>query len=72
MKEIVTRMQAPTPAFFRMLRTIGLVLAAASATIIATPIALPLIVTQVAGYVALAGAVASAVSQTAVDHSMEE
>lgn len=60
-------MQSPTPGFFKKIRTIGLVLAAVSATIIATPIALPAIVITVAGYIGVAGTVAIAVSQTAVE-----
>ncbi len=70
MKKIVERVKAPTPKFFRTLRTIGLVLAAISGTLIAAPVAVPVVVTQVAGYLALAGAVASAVSQTAVDNEL--
>jgi len=65
---LAQRLTLPTPKFFRVLRTIGLALLAASAAIVASPIAIPVIVTQVAGYVALAGTVVSAVSQTAVDN----
>ena len=64
---IQQRIQAPTPSFFKKLRTIGLVLAAVSASLLAAPVALPAVVIQVAGYLAVAGTVASAVSQTAVD-----
>jgi hypothetical protein len=63
---IIQRMKAPTPKFFRVLRTIGLGLAAASATIIAAPIALPAAVITAATYIGIGGAVATAVSQTAV------
>ena len=63
---IVQRVKAPTPKFFRVLRAIGLSLAAASGVLLAEPVALPAIVTSVAGYLAMAGAVATAVSQTAV------
>lgn len=61
------RMKAPTPLFFKKVRTIGLVLAAMGATIMAAPVALPAAVLQIAGYLAVAGGVASAVSQTAAD-----
>jgi hypothetical protein len=64
---VLQRMQSPTPGFFKKVRTIGLVLAAISATILAAPIALPTIVITVATYVGVAGAVATAVSQTAVE-----
>jgi hypothetical protein len=63
---LINRMQAPTPPFFKKLRTIGLILAAVSSTIVAAPVALPAIVIQIAGYLAVASTVVSAVSQTAV------
>ena len=59
-------MKAPTPKFFRVLRTIGLALAAASGALLAAPIALPAAVITIAGYAAVAGTVATAVSQTAI------
>jgi hypothetical protein len=65
---IINRIQAPTPKFFRKVRTIGLVLAAVSATLLASPIALPALVIQVAGYLAVAGSVATAVAQTATEN----
>ncbi|MBC7557530.1 MAG: hypothetical protein H7195_11280, partial [Chryseobacterium sp.] len=49
--------------FFRILRSIGLVLLAISGTIIAAPVALPVALVSAAGYVAVAGGVISAVSQ---------
>ncbi len=64
---IKERIQAPTPKFFRILKVIGLTLAAASATLLAAPVALPAIVTTVASYIAVAGSVASAVSQITVE-----
>ena len=63
---IVQRAKAPTPKFFRVLRTIGLALAAASGALLAAPIALPAAVITVAGYLTVAGSVATAVSQVAV------
>ncbi|MBC7847826.1 MAG: hypothetical protein H7Y10_15200 [Flavobacterium sp.] len=60
---IVKRVKAPTPKFFKVLRNIGLALAAVGGTILAAPIALPLVVTTVGGYLAVAGGVVSAVSQ---------
>jgi uncharacterized membrane protein HdeD (DUF308 family) len=64
---VVQRVKAPTPKFFKTLRTIGLALAAIGGAIFASPIALPAGLVAAAGYVALAGGVVSAVSQTAVD-----
>jgi uncharacterized membrane protein HdeD (DUF308 family) len=60
---IIKRVKAPTPKFFKVLRNIGLVLAAIGGTILAAPIVLPIMVTTVAGYMAVAGGVVSAVSQ---------
>ena len=64
---ITERAKAPTPKFFRILRTIGLSLLAVSGTIIAAPVALPVGLVTIAGYVAVAGGVLSAVSQITVD-----
>jgi uncharacterized membrane protein HdeD (DUF308 family) len=60
---IIKRVKSPTPKFFKVLRNIGLVLAAIGGTILAAPVALPAIVVTVGGYVAVAGGVISAVSQ---------
>lgn len=71
MKKIINRAKAPTPKFFKVLRTIGLALAAVGGTILAAPIALPAIVTTIGGYVAVAGGVLSAASQlTTTDDSI--
>ncbi len=63
MKEIMHRVQAPTPKFFKTIRTIGLTLAAIGGAVIAAPIALPVGLVSVAGYLVVAGGVLSAVSQ---------
>ena len=60
---IIKRVKSPTPKFFKVLRNIGLVLAAVGGTILAAPVALPVLVTTIGGYVAVAGGVISAVSQ---------
>jgi len=60
---IVKRAKAPTPKFFKVLRNVGLVLAAVGGSILASPIALPVVLTSVGGYLVVAGGVASAVSQ---------
>lgn len=64
---IVERVKAPTPKFFKTLRTIGLALAALGGAILAAPVAVPAALITVAGYITLAGGVITAVSQTAVD-----
>ena len=64
---IVERVKAPTPKFFKTLRTIGLALAAVGGAILTAPVAVPAALVTIAGYITLAGGVMTAVSQTAVD-----
>jgi hypothetical protein len=68
---VVERVKAPTPKFFKTLRTIGLALATMGGILLAAPVALPAVITSAAGYIALAGSVMTAVSQTAVDVKYE-
>lgn len=65
--KIIERAQAPTPKFFKLLRTIGLAMLAVSGALLTAPVALPAVIVTVAGYTALAGGVLSAVSQITVD-----
>ena len=64
---LIERMQAPTPKFFKIARTIGLALAAVGGTLLAAPVAIPVGLVTAAGYLTLAGGVLTAVSQTAVE-----
>ena len=66
MKNIMTRIQGPTPKFFRVLRSIGWTLAGVGAAVFESPVTLPSVITDVAGYLAVAGTVMGAVSQSAV------
>lgn len=66
MKNVIERMQEPTPKFFRVLRNTGIVLTALSGALLSAPVLLPAAVVSVAGYLAVAGAVAGAVSQAAI------
>lgn len=61
--KVVARAKAPTPKFFKVLRNVGLVLAAVGGTILAAPVTLPVALTSIGGYLIVAGGVASAVSQ---------
>lgn len=65
--KIIERAQAPTPKFFKLLRTIGLAMLAVSGALLTAPVALPAVIVTVAGYTAVAGGVLSAVSQITVD-----
>jgi len=64
---IAKRAKAPTPKFFRVLRSVGLGLLGISASIAAAPVALPAAIVSAAGYLAVAGGVISAVSQITVE-----
>ena len=66
MKNIIQRVQEPTPPFFRKIRNAGLLLTAVSGALLTAPVTLPVAVITVAGYLAIAGAIAGAISQTAV------
>ena len=70
MKKILHRAIAQTPKYIKVLRNVGLVLAAVGGTILAAPIALPVLVTTIGGYMAVAGGVLTATSQlTTTDDS---
>ncbi len=69
MNKIVERAKAPTPKFFKVLRTIGLALAKVGTAVVTAPVALPVIITTVGGYVAVAGGVISAVSQLTIENN---
>lgn len=64
---VINRVQAPTPKFFRILRTIGIALASAGGALLVAPAILPAPVLAIAGYLTVAGTVMTAVSQAAVD-----
>jgi len=57
------RITSKTPRFFRILRTVGVAVAAAGTAIVTLPIALPVAVVTIGGYLIAAGSVAAAVSQ---------
>jgi uncharacterized membrane protein len=62
---------APTPKWFKILRTIGIALASVGGAIIASPVALPVGLVSAAGYFILGGSIITAVSQTAVKSEEE-
>lgn len=63
---LVSRMAAPTPKWFRIIRNIGLSLSAVGGALVASPVALPAAVISVGGYLLLGGTILSAVSQTGI------
>ncbi|MEP0938203.1 MAG: DUF5675 family protein [Ekhidna sp.] len=69
---IIERVKAPTPKFFKVLRNIGLSLAAAGGAILASPIALPAGIITLGGYLVAGGSVLGAVSQTTIKDSTND
>ena len=67
LKSFFTRCGQETPPFFKKLRTIGLMVAAAGTAVVASPVALPAAVVAIGGYLIVGGSVATAVSQAAID-----
>ena len=63
---LLQRAQAPTPKFFRIMRAVGLSLAAVGGAIVSAPVSFPVAVITIGGYLVVAGSVATAVSQFAV------
>ena len=65
---IIERVTSETPKFYKIIRNIGLTLAAIGGVLVAAPIALPAVIVTVGGYLIVAGSVATAVSQTVVEN----
>lgn len=59
------RLTSEPSKWFKIIRTIGVVLAAISGGILASPIALPAGIVTAAGYIALGGSIAAGVAHTA-------
>jgi hypothetical protein len=68
---VIDRVKAPTPKFFKVLRTIGISLAAAGGAILASPISLPAGIVSMGGYLLASGSVLGAVSQTTVEDNVK-
>jgi uncharacterized membrane protein HdeD (DUF308 family) len=68
---LVQRIQAPTPKWFRTIRNIGIVLATVGGIVLASPVALPVGLVSAAGYLVLGGGIISAISQTGVKSEEE-
>lgn len=69
---VIDRAQAPTPKFFKVIRSVGLIIAAAGAAIVTAPVVLPAAIVTVGGYLTVAGSVLSAISQVTVDDSRKK
>ncbi|MEO8866863.1 MAG: hypothetical protein ABI388_01505 [Bacteroidia bacterium] len=58
-------MKSDTPKFYKVIRNIGIGLAAVGGVLVAAPVGLPVAIVTLGGYLITAGAVATAVAQTA-------
>ena len=54
---LAERVLAPTPKWFKVLRTVGIALASVGGIIIASPVALPVGLVSAAGYLVLGGSI---------------
>lgn len=69
---LVERVKAPTPKWFKIIRTIGITLTAVGVAILAAPVAIPATIVTIAGYAMLGGTVATAIAQTAMQTDNDE
>jgi uncharacterized membrane protein HdeD (DUF308 family) len=69
---LVERVTAPTPKWFKIIRNIGITLTAVGGAILTAPIALPSTIVTVGGYLILGGTVATAIAQTAMRDDNDE
>jgi ABC-type xylose transport system permease subunit len=69
---VIDRVKAPTPKFFKVLRNVGLAVAAAGGAILASPIALPAGIVTLGGYLVAGGSIIGAVSQTTVQDQCQK
>lgn len=72
MKELISRISAPTPSFWKKVQKIGLIFAGIAGVITAAPIGLPVAVTSLAGYLTVASGSIAAISQLTVEPSKTE
>jgi uncharacterized membrane protein HdeD (DUF308 family) len=64
---VVERLNAPTPKFFKKVQTAGIVAGSIGAMILTLPVALPVALVNVAGYLIACGGILAGTSQLAVD-----
>lgn len=65
---VALRMQAPTPKFYKKLRSLGLIVGGIGAALLASPVTLPAIIVTIGGYLLTAGSVIAAVCQTTTEN----
>lgn len=69
---VVDRINAPTPPFFKKLRSIGIMVGIVGGALATAPIALPVAIVSLSGYLITAGSILTAVSSVTVDDNPEK
>lgn len=69
---VVDRINAPTPPFFKKLRSIGIMVGIVGGALATAPIALPVAIVSLSGYLITAGSILTAVSSVTVDDNSEK
>ena len=69
---VVDRINAPTPPFFKKLRSIGIMVGIIGGALATAPVALPVAIVSLSGYLITAGSVLTAVSSVTVDESQDK
>lgn len=69
---VVDRINAPTPPFFKKLRSIGIMVGIVGGALATAPIALPVAIVSLSGYLITAGSILTAVSSVTVDDIPEK
>lgn len=64
---VVERLNAPTPKFFKKVQSVGVVAGLLGTMILAFPVGLPVAIVNVAGYLIACGGILAGTSQMAVD-----
>lgn len=69
---VVDRINAPTPPFFKKLRSIGIMVGIVGGALATAPVALPVAIVSLSGYLITAGSILTAVSSVTVDDNPEK
>lgn len=67
--DLMERLKAPTPPFFKKLRTIGIVVGVVGGALATAPVSLPAGVIALSSYLITAGTIITTISQITVDES---
>lgn len=64
---LLERAKAPTPAFFKRLQTIGIMVGVIGGAIATAPVTLPVALVSISGYLITAGTIITTIAQITVD-----